>query len=92
MRPEDLIAATTTKTGLKVESALDTRVYEKGINVSDSHMKRLDIPGDAFHLEWSYAVTRVANIVAVIVEVSLWPIADCTRTATGSVAMLSGRR
>jgi Rhodopirellula transposase DDE domain len=29
------IAATTTKTGLKVETALDTRVYEKGIKVSD---------------------------------------------------------
>jgi len=27
----ELIAATTTKIGLKVESALDTRVYEKGI-------------------------------------------------------------
>ena len=27
----ELIAATSTKTGLKVESALDTRIYEKGI-------------------------------------------------------------
>jgi Rhodopirellula transposase DDE domain len=30
----ELIAATTTKTGLKVESALDTRSYEKGIKIS----------------------------------------------------------
>ena len=30
----ELIAATTTKTGLKIESALDTRTYEKGIKVS----------------------------------------------------------
>ncbi len=30
----ELIAATTTKTGLKIKSALDTRTYEKGIKVS----------------------------------------------------------
>jgi len=29
--------------------ALDTRVYEKGIKVSNAEMKRLDIRGDAFH-------------------------------------------
>jgi hypothetical protein len=52
----ELIAATTTKTGLKVESALDTRVYEKGIKISDAEMKRLNIRRDAFHPEWNYAV------------------------------------
>jgi len=51
-----LIAATTTKTGLKVESALDTRVYRKGIKISDANMKRRDIRGDAFHPERNYAV------------------------------------
>jgi hypothetical protein len=51
-----LIAATTTKTGLKVESALDTRVYEKGIKVRNAEMKCLDIRGDAFHPEWNYSV------------------------------------
>ena len=53
----ELIAATTTKTGLKVESALDTKTYEKGIKVSDAEMKRLDIRGDTFHPEWNYSVT-----------------------------------
>jgi len=52
----ELIAATTTKTGLKVESALDTRVYEKGIKLSNAEMKLLDIRGDAFHPEWNYSV------------------------------------
>jgi hypothetical protein len=52
----ELIAATTTKIGLKVESALDTRVYEKGIKISDAEMKRLNIRRDAFHPEWNYAV------------------------------------
>jgi hypothetical protein len=32
----ELMAATTTKAGLKVESAPDTVTYEKGIKVSDA--------------------------------------------------------
>jgi Rhodopirellula transposase DDE domain len=52
----ELIAATTTKTGLKVESALDTRTYQKGIRVTDAEMKSLDIRGDMFHPDWNYAV------------------------------------
>ena len=50
----ELIAAATTKAGLRVESALDTATYEKGIKVSDAEMKTLDIQGDAFHPEWNY--------------------------------------
>ena len=52
----ELIAATTTKTGLRVASALDTRTYEKGIKVSDAEMKALDIKGDEFHPEWNYTI------------------------------------
>ena len=50
------IGATTTKTGLKVESALDTRNYRKGIKVSKAEMKCLDITGDQFHPEWNYRI------------------------------------
>ena len=53
----ELIAATTTKTGLKIECALDTRTYERGIKVSKAEMKLLNIRGDAFHSEWNYTVT-----------------------------------
>jgi hypothetical protein len=52
----ELIAATTTDTGLKIESALDTRIYQKGIKVSKAVMKSLDITGDAFHPEWNYTI------------------------------------
>jgi Rhodopirellula transposase DDE domain len=51
----ELIAATATKTGLKVESALDTRTYQKGTKASDA-VKTLDINGDPFHPEWNYAI------------------------------------
>ena len=52
----ELIAATTTKTGLKVECALDTRTYTKGIKISKAQMRTLDIRGDKFHPEWNYTV------------------------------------
>ena len=58
----ELIASTTTKTGLKIESAIDPRTYEKGIKVSDAEMERLEIHGDAFHPEWNYTITpRMPN-------------------------------
>src|ERR1700680_410164 len=52
----ETIAPTTTKTGLKVESALDTRNYQKGIKVSNAEMKSLNITGHAFHPEWNYTI------------------------------------
>ena len=53
----ELIGATTTKTGLRVECALDTQTYEKGVKVSDADMASLAITGDAFHPEWNYTIT-----------------------------------
>jgi hypothetical protein len=52
----ELIGATTTKTGLKVECALDTKTYEKGVKVSDADMASLNIIGDDFHPEWNYTI------------------------------------
>ena len=52
----ELIAATTTKTGLRVRCELDTRAYPKGIKVSDAEMATLNIRGDEFHPEWNYTV------------------------------------
>ena len=52
----ELIAATSTKTGLRVECALDERTYEKGIKVSAAGMDALNIRGDEFHPEWNYTI------------------------------------
>jgi hypothetical protein len=52
----ELIGATKTKTGLKVECALDERHYQNGIRIKKSEMKCLDIEGDAFHPEWNYTI------------------------------------
>ena len=52
----ELIGATTTKAGLKVESVLDTRSYQKGIKVTKAAMRGLNITGDQFHPEWNYTI------------------------------------
>jgi hypothetical protein len=52
----ELIGATTTKAGLKIDCVLDERTYEKGIKVRDAEMDALDIIGDAFHPEWNYTI------------------------------------
>jgi hypothetical protein len=52
----ELIGATTTKAGLKLECVLDTRTYEKGIKVSDAEMEALNITGDTFHPDWNYTI------------------------------------
>jgi len=52
----ELIASTTTKTGLTVRCELNTRNYPKGLKVEDAEMATLDIKGDAFQPEWNYTV------------------------------------
>ncbi len=51
-----LIAATTTRTGLRVRSALDANAYPAGVRVSDADMATLYLRPDAFHGEWNYSL------------------------------------
>jgi hypothetical protein len=57
----ELIASTTTRTGLTVRCALDTRDYPKGIKVRDAEMRTLNIKGDTFHPEWNYTISPRAS-------------------------------
>ena len=52
----DLIAATTTKTGLTVRCEIDHNGYPKGITVSDAQMAALNITHHDFHGEWNYTI------------------------------------
>jgi hypothetical protein len=52
----NLIASTTTKTGLQVRAAIDTGCYETGIEVSDEELERLHIVRARFHGEWNYTI------------------------------------
>ena len=51
-----LIAATTTKTGLRVRSQIDPRVYAKGRRVSDTQLAEVHLEPNAFHGEWNYTI------------------------------------
>ena len=52
----NLIAATTTRTGLRVRSALDDGDYPAGQKVGDAEMETLYLRTDAFHGEWNYSL------------------------------------
>jgi hypothetical protein len=52
----DLIANTTTRTGLSVRSELDTNSYPKGITVPEDEMAVINIVRDEFHGEWNYTI------------------------------------
>jgi Rhodopirellula transposase DDE domain len=53
----DLIAATTTKTGLTVRCELDENSYPKAIRVTDAEMQTLNIATDPWHPEWNYVIS-----------------------------------
>ena len=52
----NLIAATTTKTGLHVNCELDTNSYPKGIKITDAEMALVNIERNGFHGEWNYTI------------------------------------
>jgi len=51
-----LIASTTTKTGLTVQCRLDCNKYAKGIKISDEEMAKLNITRADFHGDWNYTI------------------------------------
>ncbi len=53
----DLIGATTTRAGLRVQAELDPSPYPTKIKVSDEEMARLQITPHTFHGEWNYTCT-----------------------------------
>jgi hypothetical protein len=52
----NLIANTTTSTGLRIEAALDLRCYQTGVKVPKKEMDALRIKRDEFHPEWNYVI------------------------------------
>jgi hypothetical protein len=52
----NLIAATTTRTGLEIYAQLDQRAYPDKIKVSDAEIAAVALTGHDFHPEWNYAI------------------------------------
>lgn len=53
----NLIASTTTDTGLVVKCKPDMNEYEKGIKVTDEELEGVNLKGHDFHPEWNYVVS-----------------------------------
>jgi transposase len=52
----NLIAATTTLAGLRVEAALDRNRYPAGVKVPDADVRRVNLKPARFHGDWNYTV------------------------------------
>jgi hypothetical protein len=51
-----LIGSTTTKAGLRIRSALDSKAYDKAIRVSDEELASIHIKPHGFHGDWNYTI------------------------------------
>lgn len=54
----NLIANTTTRSGLRVQAELDTDHYESGIKVTDAELAAVRIKKNDFHGDWNYAIRQ----------------------------------
>jgi hypothetical protein len=52
-----LIAATTTATGLKVRAELDETKYPKGVKISDTQTAAINLSRHEFHGDWNYTIS-----------------------------------
>ena len=57
-----LIAATTTETGLKVQCEIDPNAYPVGVKVSDAEMNAINIQRHEFHGEWNYTINPISHV------------------------------
>jgi transposase len=56
----NLIAATTTRTGLKVRAQLDQGYYPVGITVTDKQLAAVPLTTHRFHGDWNYTIVPTA--------------------------------
>ena len=59
-----LIAATTTDTGLKVRAELDENKYPEGVKISDPQMAAINLSRHAFHGDWNYTIAPCDKVLA----------------------------
>ena len=52
----ELIAATTTRTGLKVHADLDTGYYPIGVKITDKQLNAVPIQRHDWHPDWNYTI------------------------------------
>jgi hypothetical protein len=58
----NLIANTTTRSGLKIRAELDRGKYPTGIKITDAELASLNLKLDNFHGDWNYSVLPARKI------------------------------
>jgi len=53
----NLIKATRTAKGLRVEAEIDRNLYPPGRKISDEEMERINLAKETFHGEWNYTIS-----------------------------------
>jgi hypothetical protein len=61
-----LIAATTTSTGLTIRCELGNNPYPQGVTVSDAEMASINIARADFHGDWNYTISPKRNRVLIL--------------------------
>lgn len=57
----NLIGATTTRKGLKIQARLDAKAYATKIKISNQQMKTVSLTPHATHPKWNYTIVGKAN-------------------------------
>jgi hypothetical protein len=57
----NLIGHTTTRKGLRIRAALDTRSYEHGVKVTDQEMATVNITRSKFQGDWNYTISPTST-------------------------------
>jgi Rhodopirellula transposase DDE domain len=52
----ELIAATTTRTGLKIQADLDTGYYPTGVKITDKELQAVPLQPHEWHPDWNYTI------------------------------------
>jgi hypothetical protein len=58
----ELIANTTTRSGLRVQAGRDAHLYPTGIEVSDDELAEVDVFRHEFHGDWNYTIKGLRSM------------------------------
>ena len=58
----ELIAATTTKSGLRIEAEHDTTGYRTGVKIKDAELAAVPLRPHEFHGDWNYTIIPAVSV------------------------------
>jgi hypothetical protein len=64
----NLIASTTTTTGLKIDCVVDESIYKTAQTVSDEEMEKLNITPHSFQGKWNYTLAQKNKNLSALIK------------------------